>query len=145
MLCRSVARVIAVVIYPSRRFEPMATVLYDDDCGFCIWCMGKVLALDRRRVLEPVALQDRRAKALLPGMDDETRMRSWHLVEDGRVSSAGQAFGPLLRLLLGAPAEALADRAYYAVANRRSGFGKLVTEAAKRRARARIAEHRRPG
>ena len=70
-------------------------------------------------------------------------MRSWHLVEGGRVSSAGQAFGPLLRLLLGARAAVLADRAYYAVANRRSAFGKLVTEAAKRRARARIAEHRR--
>jgi predicted DCC family thiol-disulfide oxidoreductase YuxK len=121
----------------------VATVLYDDDCGFCVWCMGKVLALDRRGVLEPVALQDPRAEALLPGMDEETRMRSWHLVENGRVSSAGGAFGPLLRLLLGGPAAALADRAYYAVANRRSTFGKLVTEAAKRRARARIAEHRR--
>jgi len=120
----------------------VATVLYDDDCGFCVWCMGKVLALDRRGVLEPVALQDPRAPALLPGMDEETRMRSWHLVEGGRVSSAGQAFGPLLRLLLGARAAVLADRAYYAVANRRSAFGKLVTEAAKRRARARIAEHR---
>jgi predicted DCC family thiol-disulfide oxidoreductase YuxK len=121
----------------------VATVLYDDDCGFCVWCMGKVLALDRRGVLEPLALQDPSAEALLPGMDEETRMRSWHLVEDGRVSSAGQAFGPLLRLLLGGPAAALADRAYYAVANRRSSFGRLVTEAAKRRARARIAEHRR--
>jgi predicted DCC family thiol-disulfide oxidoreductase YuxK len=121
----------------------VAIVLYDDDCGFCVWCMGKVLALDRRGVLEPVALQDARAQALLPGMDEETRMRSWHLVEDGRMSSAGQAFVPLLRLLLGAPAAALVDRAYYAVANRRSAFGKLVTEAAKRRARARIAEHRR--
>jgi predicted DCC family thiol-disulfide oxidoreductase YuxK len=121
----------------------MAAILYDDDCGFCVWCMGKVLALDRRCVLEPVALQDPRAEVLLPGMDGETRMRSWHLVEDGRVSSAGQAFGPLLRLLLDAPAGALADHAYYAVANRRSAFGTLVTEAAKRRARARIAEHGR--
>jgi predicted DCC family thiol-disulfide oxidoreductase YuxK len=121
----------------------MATILYDDDCGFCVWCMGKVLALDRRRVLEPVALQDPRAEALLPGMDEEERMRSWHLVEDGRVNSAGQAFGPLLRLLFGARTGAPADRAYYAVANRRSAFGKLVTEAAKRRARERIAEHGR--
>jgi predicted DCC family thiol-disulfide oxidoreductase YuxK len=121
----------------------VATVLYDDDCGFCVWCMGKVLALDRRGVLEPVALRDPRAKALLPGLDEETRMRSWHLVEDGRVSSAGEAFGPLLRLLVGPPVAALADRGYYAVANRRSAFGKLVTEAAKRRARARIAAHRR--
>ena len=121
----------------------MPTVLYDDDCGFCVWCLGKVLALDRRGVLDPVALQDPRAEALLTGMDEEERMRSWHLVEDGRVRSAGEAFGPLLRLLVGAPVAALADRAYYAVANRRSALGKLVSEKAKRRARARIAEHRR--
>jgi hypothetical protein len=92
--------------------------------------MGKLLALDRRRRIEPVALQDPRADELLPGMDEETKMRSWHLVrDDGRVTSAGG--GKL-------------DPLYYAVANRRTFFGKFVTEGAKRRARARIAARSQP-
>jgi hypothetical protein len=136
MVRGSAPRVIGVFIYPSPRFEGIATVLYDDDCGFCVWCMGKLLALDRRRVLEPIALQDPRAEALLPGMDEEERMRSWHLVEDRKVWSGGQAFGPLLGMVV-------ADPVYYAVANRRSLLGKLVTEGAKRRARERIAAHER--
>jgi acetyl esterase len=125
----------------------MATVLYDADCGFCLWCMGKLLALDRHHALEPLALQDPASDALLPDdMGEEEKMRSWHLVDDdGRVTSGGRAFGPLLAQLPAGQALArLADRTYYAITERRTLWGKLVTDGAKARARARIAAHRAP-
>ena len=45
-----------------------ATLLYDRDCGFCRWCLGKVLAWDRRRSIRPVAIQSEEAHRLLAGM-----------------------------------------------------------------------------
>ena len=126
---------------------PPATVLYDADCGFCVWCMGKLLALDRRRALRPVALQDRESDVLLAGMDAERRMASWHLVDrGGLVHSGGHALAPLVALLpAGGPlarvlarAPGLVDRCYRAIAGRRSASGRLVTAGARRRARARI-------
>lgn len=130
-----------------------ATILYDDDCGFCVWCLTKVLALDRGRRLRPVALQDPYAEALLEGMDRDARMASWHLVtEDGRVFSAGAAFVPLMTVLpvpgaiagLLERAPRLVDRAYFAVAERRTALGRLLPAAARRRSRARL-ERRRSG
>jgi predicted DCC family thiol-disulfide oxidoreductase YuxK len=77
-------------------------VLYDEDCGFCRWATGKLLAWDRRCGLRAVPLQGPEAERLLPGMDWERRLASWHLVTpDGRVRSAGRAVAPLLRLLPG--------------------------------------------
>ncbi|MGH3029526.1 MAG: thiol-disulfide oxidoreductase DCC family protein [Gaiellaceae bacterium] len=76
--------------------------LFRPICGFCRWSLGKILAWDRYGRLRPVALQDSEADALLPGMDPERKMASWHLVTpNGRVHSAGAAFPPLLRLLPG--------------------------------------------
>jgi predicted DCC family thiol-disulfide oxidoreductase YuxK len=129
-----------------------ATLLYDRDCGFCRWCLGKVLAWDRRHSLRPVAIQSQEADRLLGGMPDEERLASWHLVEgDGSLQSAGDAFPGLFRLLPGgAPLAALTsrapratDRAYRWVAGNRSRWGKLVTDGAKRRADRRIAERLR--
>jgi len=126
---------------------PEATLLYDRDCGFCRWCLAKVLAWDRRRAVRPVALQSERAGKLLGGMPEEERMASWHLVDgEGVLRSGGAAFPGLLRLLPGgAPLAGLAaqapratDRAYHWVAGNRSRWGKLVTEGAKRRADERI-------
>jgi predicted DCC family thiol-disulfide oxidoreductase YuxK len=128
---------------------PRVTLLYDSDCGFCRWCLGKVLAWDRRRSLHPVAIQSDEAGRLLAGMPEEARLDSWHLVDaDGTVRSAGAAFPGLLRLLPGgAPLAALTarspratDRAYRWVAGNRSRWGKLVTEGAKRRADRRISD-----
>jgi predicted DCC family thiol-disulfide oxidoreductase YuxK len=128
---------------------PQATLLYDRDCGFCRWCLGKVLAWDRRRSLRPVAIQSEQAARLLAGMPEEERLASWHLVDlDGTVRSAGAAFPGLLRLLPGggplatltARAPSATDRAYRWVAGNRSRWGKLVTEGAKRRADQRIGE-----
>ena len=110
------------------------TLLYDADCGFCRWAVDKILAWDRRRRLRPVSLQSPEADALLPGMPEQERMASWHLVADGRVYSRGAVAPPLLRLLPGgaplAPALALfpglTERAYRSVARNRDRFGRLA-------------------
>jgi predicted DCC family thiol-disulfide oxidoreductase YuxK len=124
-----------------------ASILYDADCGFCRWSLAQVLRLDRRRRLRPVALQDPEADVLLPGMTDERRMASWHLVrDDGRVYSGGDAFAPLLRLIPGggpfarvlAAFPALADVGYRAVAGQRSTLGRLIPARSAARARERI-------
>ncbi|HKH22311.1 MAG TPA: DCC1-like thiol-disulfide oxidoreductase family protein [Solirubrobacterales bacterium] len=124
-------------------------LLYDSDCGFCRWCLGKVLAWDRGRRLRPVSLQSKEADALLAGMPEEQRLASWHLVgPDGEVRSAGAGIAPLLRVLPGAaPLAAVArrapramDRLYRGVAGRRSLWGRFVTDGAKRRSDRRIAQ-----
>jgi predicted DCC family thiol-disulfide oxidoreductase YuxK len=124
------------------------TLLYDSDCGFCRWSLGKVLAWDRRAQLRPLSLQSREAKALLAEMPEEERMGSWHLVApDGEVRSAGAGIAPLLRLLPGgSPLGAFAartphlmERGYRFIASNRGLWGKLVTDGAKRRADKRIA------
>jgi predicted DCC family thiol-disulfide oxidoreductase YuxK len=131
---------------------PRATILYDPDCGFCRWCLGKVLAWDRRRALRPVPLGGEEADRLLAEVPAGERMSSWHLVEPGGgVRSAGAAFPPLFRLLPGgSPLAALTarvpdatDRAYRWVAGNRSRWGRFVTDGAKRRADNRIAERLR--
>jgi predicted DCC family thiol-disulfide oxidoreductase YuxK len=124
-------------------------LVYDRDCGFCRWCLGKVLAWDRRRAVRPVALGTPEANRLLANVPAVERSRSWHLVDpDGRVHSAGAGFEPLLRLLAGGgPLAAAAGRfpgatesGYRFVSGNRGLFGKLVTDGAKRRADRRIAE-----
>ncbi len=124
-------------------------LLYDRDCGFCRWSVAWILRLDRRRALEPLALQDPRAPGLLPGLSEEERMRSAHIVTpDGRRHTGGAAAGPVFRLIPGgSPLARIAERfpraaegGYRWVADRRSAFGRPVTDAAKRRADAVIAE-----
>ena len=128
--------------------EKSPIILYDRDCGFCRWSLGKVLAWDRRGRLRPVALQDPEAERLLAGMGEEERMASWHLVTpDGEVRSAGAAFPPLFRILPGAsPLAAIAERlprlterGYRLVAGNRDALGPRLSEGAKRRADRRIA------
>ena len=112
-----------------------AVVLYDEDCGFCRWSLAKVLAWDREGRIRPVPLQSEEADRLLPGMEQEQRMASWHLVtEDGRVSSAGAAVAPLADLLpLGAPVALVArtlpgttERVYRWVAEHRDELGRRL-------------------
>jgi predicted DCC family thiol-disulfide oxidoreductase YuxK len=132
-----------------RGYSENLTLIYDSDCGFCRWCLGKVLAWDRRRTLRTVALGTPDANRLLAEVPVAERARSWHLVDaDGRVRSAGAGFPPLLRGLPGGgPLAALTTKfptatesAYRFVSGNRSLWGKLVTDGAKRRADARIAE-----
>jgi predicted DCC family thiol-disulfide oxidoreductase YuxK len=122
-------------------------LLYDRDCGFCRTALALILAWDRRRTLRPLALQDPDAMALLPGMDEATRMASFHLVEPGgAVHSAGLALTELLRLLPGGPAlgalagaaQPVTDATYGLVAGNRNRLGPLIPERAKARATARI-------
>jgi predicted DCC family thiol-disulfide oxidoreductase YuxK len=124
-------------------------VLYDADCGFCRWSLGRVLALDRNRRLCPLALGTDEADALLSDLDPDARAGSWHLVSpDGRRWSAGAAAAPLLRLLPGGRAAAallarmpnVTECVYRWVAGHRSWFGKRIPESAKARADARIAQ-----
>jgi predicted DCC family thiol-disulfide oxidoreductase YuxK len=124
------------------------TLIYDRDCGFCRWCLGKVLAWDRRRALRPVPLGTPEANRLLEGTPAAERPTSWHLVDGGSaVHSAGAGFEPLFRLLPGGdPFAAIAarfpgvtERAYRFVSGNRSIWGKFVTDGAKRRADERIA------
>jgi predicted DCC family thiol-disulfide oxidoreductase YuxK len=116
-----------------------AVLLYDADCGFCRWSTAKILRWDRRRRIRAVALQDREADRLLPGMDHATKMASWHLVTpEGKARSAGAAAPDLFRLLPGgAPLAVIAstlpgttERAYRWVADHRDWLGgKLGTQA----------------
>jgi predicted DCC family thiol-disulfide oxidoreductase YuxK len=125
-----------------------ATLLYDADCGVCRWLLAKLLRWDRRRALRPVALREPTAISLLPGMSEEERMASWHLVDaEGEVRSAGAAFPALFRLLPGggplaaltARVPGLSERAYRLVADHRAALGRLVSDRAKQRADRRIA------
>ena len=127
-------------------------VLYDADCGVCLWTMAKVLAWDRRRRLRPLALQAPEADDLLGAMDDDRKMASWHLVSPrGDVDSAGRALIALLRLLPGGRPVAAplvrfpdaADRLYFAVAERRSRLGRLVSRRARERSRVRVQQRER--
>ena len=111
-----------------------AVLLYDADCGFCRWSIDRLLAWDRDKKLRAVPLQDAEAEGLLPGIDPETKMGSWHLVMDGEVYSGGAVAPPLLRLLpAGRPLAALTatfpgvtEHTYRWVSRNRDRFGRMA-------------------
>jgi predicted DCC family thiol-disulfide oxidoreductase YuxK len=116
-----------------------ATLLYDEDCGFCRWATDCVLSWDRDGALRAVAIQGDEGSRLLATLPPERRMQSWHLVTaDGTLHSGGAAVAPLARLLpLGAPVAAMAaaaprttERLYRAVARHRGALGRAVGVAA---------------
>jgi predicted DCC family thiol-disulfide oxidoreductase YuxK len=126
-----------------------ALILYDAECRFCRWSLAWILRWDRRRTLEPVALQDPRARRVLAELDPERRMASWHLVdEQGEIVSAGAAGAPLLRALPGgAPLARILDlapgaveAAYARVAGARGTLGRRLTDRAVSRADELIAQ-----
>jgi len=128
-------------------------LLYDNDCEFCRWALGKVLSWDRGGSIRPVPIESDEGERLLAHLNPAERGRSWHLVgAGGRLYAAGAAFTPLLRLLPGGrlparlanAAPGLVDCLYFLVADNRSRLGRLITESAKRRADARIAARRSP-
>ncbi len=132
---------------------PAVTVLYDHDCGFCRWSIGRLLAWDRAGRLRPLAIQSAEGQRLLAGLTPEQRLATAHAVDAaGRRASGGDAIAPIAAVLPGgAPLAALARRApalaragYRAVAGRRSILGKLISDAARARADARIARRSGP-
>jgi predicted DCC family thiol-disulfide oxidoreductase YuxK len=114
--------------------ERSAVLLYDADCGFCRWAIDRLLAWDRDKRLRVVPLQDAEAELLLPGIDVETKMGSWHLVMDGQVYSGGAVAPPLLRLLPGGrPLAAVTaafpgttERTYRWVSSHKDRFGRMA-------------------
>jgi predicted DCC family thiol-disulfide oxidoreductase YuxK len=128
---------------------PAVTVLFDRDCGFCRWSVGRLLAWDRAGRLRPVAIQSEEGQRLLADLTSAESLASAHVIDaDGRRASAGDALAPVAEVLPGGrPLAALARRAprlarfgYRAIAGRRSLFGKLVSQAAKARADERIRQ-----
>jgi predicted DCC family thiol-disulfide oxidoreductase YuxK len=128
---------------------PAVTVLYDHDCGFCRWSVGRLLAWDRAGRLRPLAIQSAEGRLLLGDLMPEQQLATAHAIDDGgRRTSGGDALAPVAAVLPGgAPLAALARRVpalaragYRAVAGRRSLLGKLVSDAAKARADERIAQ-----
>ncbi len=124
-------------------------ILYDADCGFCRAVLAGVLLWDRERRLRPVTIQGAEGSALLAGMDEQSRLESWHLVVQGEAPvSAGSAFpGVLRRLPCGEPFATLAERfpraaerGYRWVAENRTALSKLVPGAVKHRADTLVAE-----
>jgi predicted DCC family thiol-disulfide oxidoreductase YuxK len=116
------------------------------DCGFCRWSLAKLLAWDRRRRLQPVALQSKRGRELTADLGEGQRMSSWHLVVGENRVSGGFAAAPLLRMLPGGtPLAALLDcfpqtteRAYGWIVAHRHALGRLISSGAAERARTRV-------
>lgn len=84
-----------------------------------------------------MALQDPLAAELLPGLSEEERMRSFHVVGgDGQVHSAGEGLAEVVPVLRRSPRTA--SRLYWLVAGNRDRLGKLLPGFARRQADRRI-------
>ena len=120
-----------------------AALVYDGECGLCRAAVRAVRSLDRESRIEPVAAQSPAARELTPGMSEEERLSSFHLVEDGEVRSGPQALAPTLRLLPPLdPAASLLERnrtayrmaaaAYHWITPRRHRLARLLPDRWKR-------------
>ena len=110
-------------------------MLYDRDCGFCVWSAGLIQSWDRNGRLRFVAIQSAAGGQLLDAVPEPRRLESWHLARSGdEVLSGGEAVAPLLRSLPhGAAIARLAEtwpsatgRCYRFVAGRRTLFGRIL-------------------
>jgi predicted DCC family thiol-disulfide oxidoreductase YuxK len=141
-----------------------ATVIYDDDCGFCRWSLALLLSRDPG-ALRPLPLGTPEADYLLTGLSPEEQFASWHLVIDPPPGpeqlsldarpprfSAGAAFAPALALLpRGRRVAALVaqipdptERGYRWVAGHRGLLGRFVSGRARAWADGVIAAHGGP-
>ncbi|MBS1885086.1 MAG: DUF393 domain-containing protein [Actinobacteria bacterium] len=127
----------------------MPIVIYDDDCGFCKWCLALLLSWDRAAerpggALRPLPLGSPEADRLLADLSPDERAASWHLVLDRPAGptrfSAGAALAPALSPLHGGgiPAALLArfpratECGYRWTADHRGGLGRFVPARARR-------------
>jgi predicted DCC family thiol-disulfide oxidoreductase YuxK len=140
-----------------------ATVIYDDDCGFCRWSLALLLNRDPG-ALRPLPLGTPEADYLLAGLNIDERYASWHLVIDPpgpeQLSfdprpvrfSAGTAFAPALSLLprgrriasVVARIPGPTERGYRWVAGHRGLLGRFVSGRAREWADGVIAAHGGP-
>jgi predicted DCC family thiol-disulfide oxidoreductase YuxK len=118
-------------------------VLYDADCGFCRWAMAWAVRHDREQVLVTAPIQSPLGSELLADIALAERLRAAHVVsDDGHRASGGDAAAEVLSALpatraLGRLARGLPGTTallYNVVAAQRKSFGRLVGNAARRRA-----------
>jgi len=117
------------------------TVLYDSDCGFCIWTVHQLTSLDRHRRLEFAPLQHAADHPGRPEIAELARRRdlarSLHVVRaDGLVDDGGGAMLEILDVLPGGwlfrpwrslpGVRPIVDAAYRLVANRRALASRLL-------------------
>jgi predicted DCC family thiol-disulfide oxidoreductase YuxK len=102
-------------------------VLYDADCKFCRFAARTIGRLDRHERLALLPLGDAEAEPLLADVPVGERLNSLRLAEpDGRLLSRSAAV-KAVAAHLGAPTGGL-DRAYDAIASRRTRLGRLVPD-----------------
>ncbi len=114
------------------------TVLYDRDCGFCVWAARWIRRADRHGRLRIVALQDAPLDPRLAPIAEGRDLRcALHAVdEQGAVHAGGDAVlaiqerlpgGALITAWRRLPGTAeLAERAYRIAARNRDHLGRLV-------------------
>lgn len=134
-------------------YSGRGVLFYDAACGFCRWCVAKILAWDRDRLIVPLAIRSPESAALLADVEPDRLLASWHFRDpSGTVFSAGAAFAPLLRLLPGGSLLAAfasrfpsgVERAYRVVACNRGVLGVLLISGARARADRRLASSEAP-
>lgn len=117
----------------SSRGAPLL-VLFDADCGFCLYGRDLLLRWDRHGRLTAGVIQDHEATTLAD-LAPEQRLASWHVLHpDGRRESGGAALAAVLEVLPGAGCLARAVRAfpgptdgiYSWVASHRIGISRLL-------------------
>jgi predicted DCC family thiol-disulfide oxidoreductase YuxK len=118
-------------------------VLYDADCGFCRWAMAWAVRHDLEHVLITAPIQSPLGSELLADVALAERLGAAHVVSDaGHRDSGGDAAAEVLSALpatraLGRLARDLPGTTallYGVVAAQRKSLGRLVGNAARRRA-----------
>lgn len=115
--------------------EAPLLVLFDADCGFCLYGRDLLLRWDRRRGrLTAGLIQDHEATTLAD-LSPQERLASWHVLHpDGHRESGGAALAAVLEQLRGAGGLARvvrafpgpADRLYRWVASHRVGISRFL-------------------
>ncbi len=109
-------------------------VLFDADCGFCLYGRDALLRWDRAGRLTAGMIQDHE-RTTLADLSAEARLASWHVLHaDGRREAGGAALaavlevlpgaGPIARLLRACPGPT--ERVYRWVASHRVGISRLL-------------------
>jgi predicted DCC family thiol-disulfide oxidoreductase YuxK len=117
------------------RGDEGAVLLYDRDCGFCVWSAQMFRAWDRRSRVAAVPIQSEEGARALGQMPPAARLASMHVVtNDGTLLSGGEALPALFRPLPGGQLVArlmeampqTTDRSYRLVSRHRGALGHLL-------------------